>query len=116
MAVIVYYSWTLFWPAMQSNRSFAAFYTAARIFVYQPENQALAYDNAWFGEQLVQAGFPEIHDIFNLNPPVLGLLFTPLLLLPVSWGRIIWVLLSLLSLSVVGSPWRPSPGSTYNPG
>jgi Glycosyltransferase family 87 len=78
--------------------TFAAYYTAAHIFVYAPQDMGRVYDNAWFDAQIPRAGFMGVHDVFDVQPPTMSLVTLPLVWLPPLSARLVWTLLSLLWL------------------
>jgi hypothetical protein len=85
-------------PAARNDVSFAAFYTAARVFVDQPANLSRIYDNDWFNDQVHQHGFPHLDDIYNVNPPTLGVALMPLAAVRPAVGRWAWPALNLVAL------------------
>jgi hypothetical protein len=77
---------------------FAAYYTAAYLLAYAPQDMGRIYDDAWFDAQIPRAGFTGVHDIFNVQPPTMSLMVFPLVGLPPAWARLVWTLLNLLWL------------------
>ncbi|HZO90945.1 MAG TPA: glycosyltransferase 87 family protein [Chthonomonadaceae bacterium] len=86
-------------PAAQARTSgFAAYYTAAYLLAYSPQEMRHAYDDAWFERQVAQTGFPGIRDRFNVQPPTMALLLWPLAGLSPEAARLAWTLLGLAFL------------------
>lgn len=114
LAALLVYLGTVAVPAAhRSTNGFAAYFTASRLLTVGPAAMARVYDNAWFGSQVRQAGFPEVADIFNVQPPTMSLLLLPLAGLPSPTARLVWILFSLACLVVglvllgraLGQPW-----------
>jgi hypothetical protein len=85
-------------PAVQRDGAFATYYTAASLVVDAPQWLPSIYDNGWFNRQIHATGFPHINDIYNVNPPTMGVMLAPLALLPVAVARLVWVGLNLGAL------------------
>ena len=74
---------------------FAGYYTIGHIAVYTPEQLALAYDEAWYGPQVVRLTAPGVREVFKNQPPPGSLLLAPLVWLPYPTARLVWLLLNL---------------------
>jgi hypothetical protein len=93
------YVWRVVLPAAQATTNgFAAYYTAAHLLAREPESLQHVYDDAWFAARVERAGFPGLYDIFNVQPPTMGLMLLPLAWLPPASARIAWIAFSLLLL------------------
>lgn len=87
------------WPAAQmTSNGFAAYYTAAHLLIHEPAALDRVYNDEWFADQVVEAGFTGVYDIYNVQPPTMSLLLSPLAWLPPAGARAVWILLSLLLL------------------
>lgn len=80
------------------SHGFAAYYTSAQL-VVAGEDPVMFYDNRWFMEQTIVAGFGETPDIFNVNPPPTALLFLPLQWLSPVDADIVWTALNVAFLA-----------------
>ena len=80
--VAAYALWVVLPAARATTHGFAAYYTAARLLLNEPETMAHIYDNDWFAAQIVDSGIHGVYDIFNIQPPTMGLMLLPLVPLP----------------------------------
>lgn len=97
-ALLVYLGRVVLPAAYRSTNGFAAYYTASHLLAAGPTAMAQVYDNAWFGSQVRQTGFPDVADIFNIQPPTMSLILLPLAGLPPPTARLAWILFSLVCL------------------
>jgi hypothetical protein len=100
LAVIAGRIWTRLVPAVEADMAFAAFSTAARLFLDHPHVLPNVYDNAWFIDQVHRHGFPHVNDVYNINPPMMGVLVTPLALMPAGLARFFWPAVNVAALAV----------------
>jgi hypothetical protein len=85
-------------PAVARDVTFATFHTAARLVLDAPNELPNLYRNDWFNDQLHRHGFPHLRDVYFGNPPTTAALLTPLALLPVTIGRVVWAVVNLAAL------------------
>ena len=95
----------LTWPglaaAARSNiNAFAFYYTAAHVLVFTPEMMPQVYDDSWFPSHIERLGFTGMYDLFTVNLPTTGLVFIPLVFLPIPVGRWVWAISTLLFLAL----------------
>lgn len=98
VALFIFVTGTLRPYTGELSHGFAAYYTSARL-VASGEDPARFYENRWFLEQTIAAGFEETPDIFNVNPPATGLLFLPLQWLSPVHADVVWTVLNVLFLA-----------------
>lgn len=116
LAMLLIYTVLVALPAVRVHtHGFASYYTAAYLLLYEPQQMGRLYDNAWFSSRIVDLGFVNVRDIFNVQMPTMSLLMVPLAWLHPDTARLLWTLLGLvwlvtglaLLMSALGlSPWR----------
>jgi hypothetical protein len=100
LGVIGWVIWTRLVPAVAGDMAFAAFRTAAELFLNEPHALLNLYDNAWFAEAVHRHGFPHVNDVYNINPPMMGVLVTPLALIPRGVARLVWPAVNVAALAI----------------
>jgi hypothetical protein len=82
--------------AQANTNGFVAYYTASKILIDRSEELEHVYDNAWFRARTDQAGFTQIHDIYNTQPPTMSVMMAPFAWMPPVCARVVWVLFSVV--------------------
>ncbi|MGB3061604.1 MAG: glycosyltransferase family 87 protein, partial [Anaerolineae bacterium] len=96
LLALLFFALTVVRPlARLHTDGFAGYYTIGHIAVYTPEQLALAYDEAWYGPQVVLLTAPGVREVFKNQPPPGSLLLAPLVWLPYPTARLVWLLLNL---------------------
>ena len=96
LLALLFFALTVVRPlARLHTDGFAGYYTIGHIAVYTPEQLALAYDEAWYGPQVVLLSAPGVREVFKNQPPPGSLLLAPLVWLPYPTARLVWLLLNL---------------------
>jgi hypothetical protein len=97
VSFIAVYALAIAVPAAQRvSNGFTAYYAAAHVCAFSPDDLARVYDNEWFGALIRRLGAPQVRDIFNVQPPALCLLLLPLAPLSMPAARVAWTALSLV--------------------
>lgn len=97
-----------------STNGFAAYYTAARILLETPHDLKRVYDNPWFQQRIDAFGFDHVLDIYNIQPPTMGLMFAPIAWMSPARARLVWIVCSVgfwwLGLTLLGEALALRPG------
>lgn len=97
LAALVFIARTFVPSLTQMTHSFPAYYTAARL-VLDGEWDVRVYDDAWFGERVLELTDGRMSERFSMNPPTTALILLPLAWLDLTRARIVWQLLNLALL------------------
>ena len=115
-AVLASYCLMVVVPACRhpSTNGFAAYYTAARILLETPHDLKRVYDNPWFQQRIDAFGFDHVLDIYNIQPPTMGLMFAPIAWMSPARARLVWIVCSVgfwwLGLTLLGEALALRPG------
>jgi hypothetical protein len=73
---------------------FAAYYTASRLLLQDARDVPRVYDDEWFQSRMDGFGLHHVRDIFNVQPPTMTLIMTPVAWLAPRPARIAWTVLT----------------------
>ena len=100
--------------AWRESRGFWAYYTAAYVLIYRPDDAYRMYERLEFNELMAETGFPGISDTFAPNLPTTALMLLPLLPLPLEVATALYFLLMMVAwvvglvilASALHLPWQ----------
>jgi hypothetical protein len=97
ISLLILVSLTVLPASNQITDGFAAYYTASRL-VREHRGGSIFYDDHSFQAEVESVTAGQSTDIYWANPPTTALMFMPLGALSIRNARLMWTLLSLLSL------------------
>ncbi len=96
---VLFTGWSVLPATRELSYGYATYYTAARLVRHGVDTDQF-YDNQWFLEQTIEAGFVDTPDIFNINPPPTALLLLPVSSLSAEDADVAWTLANVLLLAL----------------
>ena len=84
------------YSAGSTTHGFVSYYTASKLLT-SGELGPLAYDDAWFGEQVQRLTNSSVREIFVPNPPTMALMALPVVDMDAQSARAVWLIASLVA-------------------